>query len=72
MCSSSAISKGFLYREFWKSAPKGIRGNVDLTFIVIGGNPSLVLEKAYGQKGAAEPCQMTRRYAAATTCNKDI
>ena len=60
MCCSSEISTGFLYREFWKPGPKDNRENVDLTVIVTGDNPSLVLEKAYGQKGAAEPCQVIR------------
>lgn len=46
--------------------------NIDLTFIVIGDNPSLVLEEAYGQKRAAEPYQIAGWYAAAMTCNKDI
>lgn len=50
MCCSSVINKGFLYRESWKSGPKGIRENIDLILIVIGDNPSLALEKAYGQK----------------------
>lgn len=55
-----------------ESRPKDISENIDLTVTVIGENPGLVLEKAYGQKRAAEPCQMTSWYAAAVACDKDV
>lgn len=65
MHCSSAISKGFLSRVCWKPGLKDTRENLDLTFIVTGDNPSLVLEDGFGQKRAADPCQMSRWCAAA-------